>query len=191
MKKTILFVSFLCCLATTKAQIQQGNVLVGGDIADFSLGLNDGGAFNVSLNPKAAWFVRNGIALGAYANLGLNAAKYIKPSTSYGVGALGRYYLTDANATVLRKTRFFAEATVGIEGYNPGEGSNTNGLGMTAGPGVAYFVTPNIGLEALAKYRGIVGFGSSVTSSNLMLGIGFQIYLSRNKIESEMNGIKN
>lgn len=191
MKKTLVFLFVTSMFVTANGQIQRGNVMVGGDIADFTFGLNDGGAFNVSLNPKAAWFVRNGIALGAYANLGLNAAKGIKPSTSYGVGALGRYYLTDPNTTVLRKTRFFGEATVGIEGYNPGEGNNTNGLGITAGPGIAYFVTPNIGLEALAKYRGIVGFGSAVTSSNLMLGIGFQIYLSRTKIENEIRGMKN
>lgn len=190
MKKAIVFLFFAISFGIAKAQIERGNVMVGGDIADFTLGLNDGGAFNVSLNPKAAWFVRNGIALGAYVNLGLNAAKGIKPSTSYGVGALGRYYLTDPNTIVLRKTRFFAEATIGIEGYNPGEGDNTNGLGMSAGPGIAYFVTPNIGLEALAKYRGIVGFGSAVTSSNIMLGIGFQIYLSRTRIDSELKDIK-
>ena len=121
--------------------------------------------------------------------MGLAPAKGIKPTSSYGVGVLSRYYVTDASLNLLRKTRFFAEATAGIEGYNPGEGDNTNGLGLSVGPGIAYFVTPNIGLEALVKYRGIVGFGSAATSSNLMFGIGFQIYLSRAKIESEIKEV--
>ncbi|MFT3747057.1 MAG: hypothetical protein QM768_02025 [Agriterribacter sp.] len=174
-----------------KAQIQQGNVMVGGNISNMSLSLQDGGAFNLTLSPKAAWFIRNNLALGAYVDLSLMTAKGISPATSYGVGALGRYYINDPNINVLRKTRFFGEATVGIEGYNPSAGNNTNGLGMSVGPGIAYFITPNIGLEALAKYRGIVGFGSSPASSNLVLGLGFQIYLSRAKIESEIKNTSN
>lgn len=168
------------------AQIQKGNVMVGGNISNMNLNLANGGNFNMTLSPKAAWFIRNNIALGGYIDFGLTTAKGIKPSTSYGIGALGRYYINDPTINVLRKTRFFGEATVGIEGFNPSTGDNTNGLGISAGPGIAYFVTPNIGLEGLIKYRGIVGFGSSPASNNLVFGIGFQIYLSREKVENEL-----
>lgn len=193
MKTKILSLLIVCSIAltSTNAQIQQGNVMVGGNISNMSLSLDDGGAFNVTLSPKAAWFIRNNLALGAYVDFSLMAAKGINPSTSYGIGALGRYYVNDPNINVLRKTRFFAEATVGIEGYNPSTGDNTNGLGMSAGPGIAYFITPNIGLEGLVKYRGIVGFGSSPASNNLVFGLGFQIYLSRAKVESELNRMRN
>jgi hypothetical protein len=78
---------------------------------------------------------------------------------------------------LLHHSRFFVEGNVGIEGDNPAVGDNTNGLGLGIGPGWTYFITPNIGLEALLKYNGIVGFGSKPTSSNLNLTIGFQIYL--------------
>jgi len=165
--------------------------MVGGNISNMSLGLDDGGAFSMTLSPKAAWFIRNNIALGGYIDFSLTAAKGISPSTNYGVGALGRYYINDPEVNILRKTRFFGEATVGIEGYNPSVGDNTNGLGLSAGPGIAYFITPNISLEALAKYRGIVGFGSSPASSNLVFGLGFQIYLSQTKLESELNRKRN
>ena len=141
----------------------------------------------MTLSPKAGWFIKNNLALGAYVDFGLMAAKHVHPSINYGVGALGRYYLNDPNInSVLRKTRFFGEATVGIEGYNPSGGDNTNGLGLSAGPGVAYFLTPNIGLEGLVNYMGIVGFGSSPASSALTFGLGFQIYLSKAKVESEL-----
>ena len=69
------------------------------------------------------------------------------------------------------------EGNAGIEGFNPAEGDNTNGLGLGFGPGFAYFITPNVGLETLLKYNLIVGFGSSATSSILNLNVGFQIYL--------------
>ncbi|MCC6287400.1 MAG: hypothetical protein IT249_05905 [Chitinophagaceae bacterium] len=177
--------------SSIKAQIQQGNVMVGGNISDMSFNLDNGGGFSMSLTPKAGWFIRNNLALGAYIDFGLTAAKGIRPSISYGVGALGRYYINDPTINVLRKTRFFGEATLGIEGFNPSAGDNTNGLGISAGPGIAYFVTPNIGLEGLIKYRGIVGFGSSPASSNLVFGLGFQIYLSREKVERELKGNAN
>lgn len=182
-----LLIGCMLMFSSIKAQIQQGNVMVGGNIANMNLSLDNGGGFNMTLSPKAGWFIRNNLALGAYIDFGLTTAKGIKPSTSYGIGALGRYYVNDPNINVLRKTRFFGEATVGIEGVNPSTGDNTNGLGMSVGPGIAYFVTPNIGLEGLVKYRGIVGFGSSPASSNLVFGLGFQIYLSRGKVERELN----
>jgi hypothetical protein len=78
---------------------------------------------------------------------------------------------------VVKHGRFFIEANAGIEGSNPAVGESTNGLGLGFGPGFVYFVTPNIGLEALLKYQLIVGFGSSVTSSNLVFNFGAQIYL--------------
>lgn len=183
---TLLTAAVWLLQTSAHAQIRRGNIMVGGNISNMKLGLNEGGAFELNLNPKAAWFIRNNLALGAYVDLGLMAAKATKPSTSYGVGALGRYYINDPMVNVHHKVRFFAEATAGFEGYNPSWGDNTNGLGITIGPGITYFVTPSIGLEALAKYRGIVGFGSTPAVSNLLFGIGFQIYLPGGQVDREL-----
>lgn len=193
MKKRIFAMAFVGFFFITGAQsqISRENVMIGGNISNMSLGLDDGGAFNMTLTPKAAWFVRNNLALGAYVDFNMMAAKGISPAINYGVGALGRYYINDPEINVLRKTRFFGEATVGIEGYNPSAGNNTNGLGISAGPGIAYFVTPNIGLEGLVKYRGIVGFGSSPASNSIVFGLGLQIYLTRGKVERELNQNRN
>jgi len=106
---------------------------------------------------------------------------------NYGVGALGRYYITNANAQIIPHSMFFVEGNVGIEGDNPATGDNTNGLGLGIGPGWTYFVNPNIGLEVLLKYNGIVGFGSSPTSNNLNLFIGFQIYLGSSEAKTKIN----
>lgn len=182
-----MLIALFAIISSTTAQIQQGNIMVGADIADFSLGLDEGSVFQVQINPKAAFFIRSGLAIGAYLNFGLRTAKGEGSDIDYGIGGLARYYLSDPKTELVRNSRFFAEGTVGIEGTNPSSGENTNGLGLSIGPGWTYFVTPNIGLEALLKYRGIIGFGSRATSSNLNLSIGFQIYLSKERARQSSN----
>jgi len=158
------------------AQIQKGNLMVGGNIANINLGLNDPKIFSVDVTPKVAWFIEDNIALGGYAQFGLEAAKHTSTSTSYGIGALGRYYAGPAGE-LISHGRFFAEATAGFGGVNVSGADNTNGLNLSAGPGFAYFITPNIGLEVLLKYNGLVGLGSTPYQNNLNLSFGFQIYL--------------
>lgn len=171
----------------SEAQIQRGNVLVGADISNFQLSLNKGGAFNMTIDPKAAWFIRDNTALGAYLHFDLSTAKGAGTYTQYGVGALARQYMSGNAVPAVKHTRLFLEANVGIEGTNNNQGSSkssTNGLGLGIGPGLAYFITPNIGLEGLLKYRGRVGFGNETTSSDLNLGVGFQIYLAGRTIRN-------
>ena len=190
--KRLLMLSFVALLCSTQveAQIQRGNVLVGADLADIDISLNKGGNFNLQIDPKAAWFIRDNLALGAYLNLGLSTAKGAGTTFNYGVGPLARYYLSDRNVNILQHSRFFLEGNVGINGYNPAVGDNTNGLGLGIGPGIAYFVTPNIGLEALVKYNSIVGFGSALSSNQINFGFGFQIYLPSSRIRTEVKNIK-
>lgn len=187
--KSRLFTLLVVLLGTasiSQAQLQRGNVLIGGDLAGFDLGLNEGSSFAMSLTPKAAWFVRDNVALGGYVDFGLQTAKDAGVNANYGVGALGRYYFSKANVDVARGTRFFAEANAGFQGVNTSGGNSTNGLGLGIGPGLAYFLNQNIALEGLLKYNGIVGFGSSATSSRLQLNLGFQIYLPGSKVKSEI-----
>ena len=189
MKKTsCLLLGFLFSASFAFAQIQKGNVLVGGDLAGFNLGLNHSGYFNMNITPKAAWFVKDNVAIGGYVNLNLATAKDQGTTTTYGIGGLGRYYVNDPKINVLKHARFFAEVNAGIEGNNYSGGSSTNGLGIGFGPGLAYFITPNIGLEGLLKYDGIIGFGSQATSSSLDFNIGFQIYLPSSKVKEVTRG---
>lgn len=191
MKKTILlvlWVTFMLC-STAYAQIQQGNVMVGGNFANLNLGLDDAKVFTIDITPKAAWFLADNVALGGYVNFSIQTAKNSSTTTNYGVGALGRYY-TGADVEVLRHGRLFGEATAGIGGINVSDGGgHTNGFEFGVGPGFAYFVTPNIGLETLLKYKGVTGFGDAGYQSNLNLSFGLQIYLpgrsTANKIRTD------
>ena len=178
MKKIVLGLAIILCTGLlAQAQIQTGNVMVGGNFANINIGLNDPQIFSLAITPKAAWFIQNNVALGGYVNFGVETAKGSSTTTSYGVGGLGRYY-TGADVAVINHGRFFAEATVGIGGVNvSNNGGNTNGLNLSIGPGFAYFVTPTIGLETLLKYNGLAGFGSQSYQSNINLSFGFQIYL--------------
>ncbi|MGI4021748.1 MAG: hypothetical protein ACRYFA_09600 [Janthinobacterium lividum] len=178
MKKiTLATLALIGLVFSAKAQIQKGNVLVGGDLANLQLGLSQPTTFSGTITPKAAWFIQDNVALGAYGTFGIATVKGNGSNINYGVGALGRIY-SGAATEVIKHGRFFGEANVGIEGQNySAKGGSTNGLGFGVGPGFAYFITPSIGLETLLKYNGIVGFGSSPFTNNVNLNFGFQIYL--------------
>lgn len=162
---------------SAQAQIQRGNVMVGGNLAGINFGIDDPHVFEFNISPKAAWFVQDNIALGAYANFGLQTAKNSATTISYGVGPLARYY-SGSDVEVLNHGRIFGEVTAGLGGLNVSQGGgNTNGFDFSFGPGFAYFITPNIGLETLVKYNGLTGFGNEGYQHKLNLSFGLQIYL--------------
>lgn len=188
----ITFLIFSVVMALTlsaNAQVQKGNIMIGGNLANINVGLGKPSVFNVDISPKVAWFLLDNIALGGYVNLGLQTAKGAETITRYGVGGLGRYY-TGSDVEALRHGRLFGEATVGIGGRNVSgtNGGKTNGLDFSFGPGFSYFVTNNIGLETLVKYNGITGFGNESYQNNLNLSFGLQIYLPGRSTASKVKG---
>jgi len=190
MKKFTLLALFALLAAGYRAdaQIQDGNVLIGSDFANISLGLNRPHVFNFNVTPEVAWFVADNLAVGGYVNLGIETATGAPTTTTYGVGGLARYY-TGTDVAVLRHGRFFGEATLGVGGTGVSDGGgNTNGLNFSIGPGFAYFVTPNIGLEVLLKYEGLGGFGSQSYQSTVALNFGLQIYLPGKKTAAKVKG---
>ncbi|TKC09545.1 hypothetical protein [Pedobacter frigoris] len=190
-KLTLTFALGIAVMFGANAQIQKGHVMMGANISRINFGLDKPNVFDLEINPKAAWFVQDGLALGGDVLFGLSTQKGGGTDINYGIGALGRYYGATGANEVVNNSRFFGEATVGINGVNPAQGGSTNGLGISFGPGFTYFVTPSIGLEGLLKYNGVVGFGSSAYAHKLSLGVGFQIYLpgksTARKVERDMN----
>lgn len=188
MKKLVLFAAILFGVATANAQIKEGNVMVGGTLADFKANFDH--STSLTLSPKAAWFIQDGLAVGGYVNLGFTHINGAATTYSYGLGPLARYFLQSEKVGTLKKAMFFLEANAGFEGNSTTKGGgSTNGLGFGIGPGVSYFITPNIGLEALLKYNGIAGFGSRGYTDNLGFGIGFQIYLPGKKLQREAKNL--
>jgi hypothetical protein len=184
---------------TAVAQTQKGNLMVGADITDFGFTFQKASTtFNFDLNPKLAYFIQDDLAVGAYVNFGLEATNGRGSTVKYGVGALARYYIHDKNVQKLefsKRARFFLEANAGFAGINaPAPAATTNGVQLGIGPGLSYFITPNVALDALLKYDLTVGGGNSTTSQGLSFALGFQIFLPTSKarqiVEEERMNMK-
>ena len=198
MKKTLSILVILSLLLTQKinAQLESGNVLVGADIANFRIALKSGQETSIQLTPRAAWFIKNNVAIGPYATLGYSAVKDSYTNTTYGIGGFGRYYVSKPELSPLKQGRFFGAANVGIGGINYNDKTpddndrSTNGLDIGFGPGYAYFITPNVSFETLLRYNGTVGFGNEAYTNYLNLAIGFAIYLpgksTMHKVEGDV-----
>jgi hypothetical protein len=195
MKKLILSgILAVAGLATTvNAQIQKGNWLVGSSLISSNFGLNTGGGYNIAIQPKGAYFIEDNVALGGYVDLGFNKVTNGSPTEfTYGVGALGRYFLSPGEKGVdnlLNHGRWFLEGNVGIGGRSVENADSTTGLDFGVGPGYSYFITPNIGLEGLVKYRGRAGFGSEGLNSNITFNVGFSIYIPTSKAKQVANDV--
>lgn len=192
--KKILFLLLAVCTSAVfvaNAQTTKGNVMVGGDIANLHWNLTKGGSFSILVDPKAAWFVQDNVAFGGYVLLGLNFIEGPGTDVRYGAGALGRYYAGGRAIENVRRTRFFGEVSAGLEGDHPANAESTIGLAMGVGPGLAYFITPSIGLEGLLKFKNIVGFGSAASTSQLNFNLGFQVYIPRSTARSAVDNVIN
>ncbi|WP_143307694.1 porin family protein [Chitinophaga vietnamensis] len=188
MKKIRLLTLVLLTLmfgSVANAQIQKGNIMVGANLTDLGfIFQKNSTTFNFDLTPKVGWFIKDGLAIGGYVNFGLKTVKDAGSDVNYGVGGFARYYIEDKNVRKLefsKRVRFFLEGNAGFAGSNPANGVSTNGFNIGVGPGISYFITPNVGLEGLLKYDLTVGGGSSTTANHLGLNIGFQIYLPTSK----------
>lgn len=195
MKKLILSgILAVAGLATTmNAQIQKGNWLVGSSLISSNFGLNTGGGYNIAIQPKGAYFIEDNVALGGYVDLGFNKVTNGSPTEfTYGVGALGRYYISPGEKGIdnlLNHGRWFLEGNVGVGGRSVENADSTTGLDFGVGPGYSYFITPNIGLEGLVKYRGRAGFGSEGLNSNITFNLGFSIYIPTSKARQVANDV--
>ena len=195
MKKNVLFgFAFLATTLTTHAQTTKDWYFIGGNISNINLEFQkDNTTFGLDVTPRVAWFIKDNMAVGAEALIGLNTGDGFT-TFSYGIGPIVRYYFSDRAVEAIKKSRWFLDGNVGFQGRNTtSSGSDdvsTNGLGIGFGPGLAYFLNQNIALEVLPKYNLTVGFGNSATNHALNLSVGLQIYLPRAKLNAMKNDVK-
>ncbi len=208
MKKIILLSTLFIIgfIGISNAQIEQGNLMLGSDIGSglvsntssglfgLNFGLNEGAGYNVGISPKVGYFIKDNFMLGAVVNLGF--AKSAKSrgistqSTTYGVQALSRYYLSPGEEGIdnlLKKGRFFMEANAGFAGVNVKNGSTTNGFAYGVGPGYSYFVSNTVALETTLKYNGLVGGGNTTYQHAIGLNFGVQVFLPSSEAKRRVN----
>lgn len=188
MKRVFLAAAVLLAGIASNAQTEKGNVIIGAQLANiggtFSKGNNN--QFNLTLSPKAGWFIEDDLAIGAKVDLDLNFKKGDDP-ISWGVVPFARYYFPGQGVEVVRKTRVFAEAGAGVGGDGSG-GQTTTGFRGFGGVGAAYFVSQNIALETSANLNVIAGSGNTILNPNINLG--FQIHLPTKKLREMRGDIK-
>lgn len=153
------------------APVQQGNWIVGGSLG--SLGYSfEGENFNIMLNPRAGYFISDGVAIG----LSLVGSLATVPNSDnlwgYGVAPFVRYYFPQGSSAT---GRFFAQGDIGISGSSPGSGAS---LALGANVGYAHFITNSVALEATAGYNySKATVSGSTGQSGLGVALGFQVYL--------------
>ncbi|MGB7394693.1 MAG: hypothetical protein WA913_09895 [Pricia sp.] len=182
---------------------EKGDLMLGSDLGSglvstgsdglfgINIGLNDGAGFNVGLSPKLGYFLNDSFLIGAAVNLGFSKSPATSgddaiETTAYGLQGLTRYYIApaDLEADALpSRSRFFLENNLGVAGVIVNDGPTTVGFAFGFGPGLAYFVTENVALEASVKYNGLLGDDTIDYQNSLGFNIGVQVFLSRSNAE--------
>lgn len=155
--------------------IKAGNWLVGGSIGSIGYSF-EGNSFNAAVNPRAGYFISDGLAIGAEATLSLKTFKDDDNTWGYGVAPFVRYYFPGGASST---GRFFGHGSVGIAGSSPGSGAT-----FTAGANVGYahFITQTVALEATFGYNySKANVSGADKATGLGVGVGFQIYLPGNR----------
>ncbi|KGE13637.1 hypothetical protein DI53_2558 [Sphingobacterium deserti] len=151
--------------------IKQGNWMLGGSIGNIGYSF-EGDKFGINLSPRAGYFVTDGLAIGAQANLGFEAIKDVPNVYTYGISPFARYYFPGgASAT----GRFFGQGDIGIAGSSRGS-DVAFAFGLNAG--YAHFITQTVALEVMGGYNySKANINSGNGQSGLGISLGFQIYL--------------
>lgn len=207
MKKLLFLLSFFIVGFTgVHAQLEQGNFMLGTDLGSglasttssglFSMnfGLNDGAGFDLGLSPKAGYFIRDEMVIGAIVNLGFSKSPSSSgnstETTVYGVQGFGRYYLSPGEVdlgNLVNTGQFFVEANAGIAGVNVTGGPTTNGFAFGFGPGYSYFLNSSVAVEGGLKYNGLLGGGNTNYQHSLGINVGIQIFFPRSTVEEAVD----
>jgi hypothetical protein len=182
MKKTLTAIAFVLIAATTSAQINKGQWLIGGDAGFESAkvgDLDEAKYTSFMLNPNAGHFFINNFAGGLRVNL--QSTKFKEDdgaTTGFSIMPFLRYYFLPA----VQRVNLFADAGYGFGSTNAGgERESVNQYAISAGP--AIFLSPNTALEFTLQYRSVGGaaFGGDDRMNNFGVNIGFQVHLGNAK----------
>jgi len=165
--------------ASQEAAISQGNWMIGAGIGSTNYNF-DTETFNISLEPRAAYFIRDNVAVGAQVKLGLTTQDG-SSVFEYGVAPLIRYYFPEGASPT---SRWFAEGLVGVGGSHTKNNDKDEPVSLLIGisGGYSHFVSRNVALEAALGYTyNKSDVGAETGMSGLGLTFGFNIYLPGQK----------
>lgn len=179
---------------TSLAQTQKGTLNIngqfgsnsGGQHYNISNGLIKG--FSIELNPNVGYFVKDNWEVGAGGLFGMKRSRmsgYITRgiSNSFGIQSYSKYYigkrsvrpyvtLEASHTWISEKTKFVNGNTQGYTSANWNAGS---------GAGVAWFVSPKIGLFSQLTYNRDLERQIKYSTGTLNLNFGVQVNLGKKK----------
>jgi len=215
MKKTVLLLGAIALLSspafsqrdtsiglrlpTQKGSWMLGSNLVVGELAfgSISSDYEMEGVYNVSLDPRAGYFVKDNLMVGGMLNVNFNgnsfgAKDYFNRhhTQSIGLGVFARKYFGKAAEKdgSMRRTRFFVEAGAG---YNKGwasyyiDANTKEHATFSTGsfhlmPGVNYFFNKNIALEGGIHMSHTGGSSNVIGNANRVgINLGLQIFMGK------------
>ncbi|WP_139924864.1 outer membrane beta-barrel protein [Hymenobacter sp. DG01] len=178
----------LCTASTAKAQTTKGTRVLGLSAGNIIYQKNNGyRQISAQLAPSIGTFVADNVALGIALPIGYSSTKtqysFRNTQRNLELGLLPwvRYYLPSSS-----KHRVFGELSVGgalsssrtkADGYTVKNSDVT--LLASLGAGYSYFITPNVGLEALAKFATNSGNSTAFGKGYLDINLGFRVYLPK------------
>ena len=197
-------VLLIVCHVSGLAQTEKGSFMVGGAMSlsaskdeHATAGSdNDYKSFSFSLSPDVAYFPVANLAIGLAMPVSYTSSSSPLDETksrSYSVGSMLRYYIRFGKWAVFPELRFargwrktkgnFYDAGMGevIEYTSKGKATRFSG-----GAGITYFITRDVGLEALLSYQSTSGNSGLLNlidthGNSVNFNVGFQIYLGRNE----------
>lgn len=186
----LLALGFTVCTATSAlGQTTKGTRVLGLSAGNIGYQKNNGyRQISAQIAPSIGTFVADNVALGIALPISYSSVKYPDFNTRTSQRALGlgllpwvRYYLPSSS-----KHRVFGELSVGgvLDSYRTESNgytykSNDVSLLASLGVGYSYFITPNVGLEALAKYATNSGNSTAFGKGYLDINLGFRVYLPK------------
>ena len=192
MKKVLIIALLALGAAPVFAQTEKGNWLVGGDLSLSSAkNIGAGGSYLQGfVAPGLGYFIANNLAVGA------NVSYYFQSNFDVSYQALSfsptaRYYFRNslkkskAGIDEMVKLRPFVQASAGLQYNRSSDNLNasqhsTAGI-VTGGVGLAYFIAPNVSIDATLSVQGNKDF-RPVHDFHLnrpQLSVGFQIFLRK------------
>lgn len=181
--KNIIIAACSCLIFSLAAtgQITKKNWLMGGAINFTStstnyLSVGSGTSTNLHFAPNIGYFFANKFAAGLGVRIEYN--KYTLGSstssaTDYSLGPFLRYYFLPTE----NKLNLFAMGSYGYTITKPGN-QNANTFSFFAGP--VYYLTNSVGLEFSIGYS-TTSNSQTLYNHSVLLGIGFQIHLEKDK----------
>ena len=169
---------------SVNAQLDKGTLLIGGDGAfggGFSKSLN---SYNVYVNPNIGIFIAPKFAIGTGVGFQSSRQSFSNSSSfiSFGganVSPFARYYFLKSE----NKFNLFGQASI-IMGTNWSKNisfpySNRFQVSPGLSAGAAYFISPQIALEARLNYTHQFSSNVIMKGGNFRGTLGFQIHLDR------------